>query len=151
MFLNWVWLCTSEDIRQCPKTFPVVTSCRGRGGGLSILLVSSGWNPEMLFNILQHTRQSSIRKNYPAPNVSSTKVEKPSFKGPMRSEPFYLWTYPIPFSHPLHTAEWCPSHSSHRMTYSHTITILSAWNVLAVSIHGDHYFTASRPLPTSLF
>ena len=34
----------------------------------------------MLLNILQCTGQSSTAKNYPAPNVSSAKVEKPCFK-----------------------------------------------------------------------
>lgn len=119
MFLNWVWLCISEDIWQCPKTFPVVTACKGDGWGvLSMLLASSGWNPEMLFYILQYARQSPIRKNYPVQNVSSAKVKKPSLKGLMWSEPFYLWAYPIPFPHSLHTEEWCPSHSLHMMTHS---------------------------------
>lgn len=139
-------LTMSEDISSCH-------SLQGGGvrGGVSMLLASSGWNPEMLFYILQYARQSPIRKNYPVQNVSSAKVKKPSFKGLVWSEPFYLWAYPIPFPHSLHTEEWCPSHSLRTMTHSHTVTVLSAWNVLLAGIHGDHYFTASRPLPTSLF
>lgn len=41
------------------------------------LLESSRWGPGMLLNILQHTAQHPISKNYLAQNVNSTKVEEP--------------------------------------------------------------------------
>lgn len=56
-------------------------NCGGHaGGGARVLLISSGWKPGLLPNILQCTGQFPTTKNYPAQNVNSAEVEKPWYK-----------------------------------------------------------------------
>lgn len=63
-----------EDTWQCLEMCLVVIT---RKGGGYVLLASSGWRTGMQLNILQHIKQSSTAKNYLAPNIHSTEVEKP--------------------------------------------------------------------------
>lgn len=51
-----------------------------------MLLARSGWRSGILLNILWGPRQSPLAKNYPASNVSSTKVEKLCCSGRQRRD-----------------------------------------------------------------
>lgn len=42
---------------------------------------SAGSKPEMLLNILKHTRQPPTTKNNPVQHVNSASIEKPGWKG----------------------------------------------------------------------
>ena len=46
------------------------------GGGRGRVMLASSERPEMLLNILQHSGQYLILKNYPTPNIYSANVEK---------------------------------------------------------------------------